>query len=105
MAGVWSSKYSVAESQTARIVQVDIDGNSMLISQWFSKKKVDWVVIPKTNIHFGNNKPSSQAYKNPEWLGAPESRHIRIMYLGKSLGLGSSVESGTAQRQLKRFEV
>jgi len=31
-----------------------------------------------------------QAYKNPEWLGAPESRHIRIMYLGEALGLGSS---------------
>lgn len=44
VAGVWSSKYSVAESQTWRIFQVEIDGNSMLIDfQWFGTKYVKWI--------------------------------------------------------------
>jgi len=75
---------------------VEIDGNSMLISQWFGKNIYIYItgldINPKDkHPNLGNKR---QAYKNPEWLGAPESRHIRIMYLGEALGLGKlSVES------------
>ena len=54
---------------------------------WKKICKVDWILYnPKEKHPILENK--RQAYKNPEWLGAPESRHIRIMYLGEALGVG-----------------
>ena len=104
VAGVWSSKYSVAESQTWRIFQVEIDGNSMLIDfQWFGKKYVKWIgfyIIPKKNIQFW--KTNVRLIRTPSGWERQSRGTFESCTWAKRWGLGSCVESGTAQGQLKR---
>ena len=60
-------------------------GGTYLIHNFLILHMVETGSIQLANRHLTNTsfETRRQAYKNPDWLGSPTSRHIRIMCLGE----------------------